>query len=54
VRISGCALEHGSLIGAAELAWQPVLDAPACSPGAVSPERSPAALASPATDVDAS
>jgi hypothetical protein len=25
----GCALENGSLIGAAELAWQPVLDDPA-------------------------
>jgi hypothetical protein len=26
--VLGCALESGSLIGAAELAWQPVLDDP--------------------------
>jgi hypothetical protein len=26
--VLGCALEAGSLIGAAELAWQPVLDDP--------------------------
>jgi hypothetical protein len=24
--VLGCALENGSLLGAAELAWQPVLD----------------------------
>ena len=29
VPLLGCALENGSLIGAAELAWQPVLDDPA-------------------------
>jgi predicted NBD/HSP70 family sugar kinase len=29
VPVLGCALEAGSLIGAAELAWQPVLDDPA-------------------------
>jgi predicted NBD/HSP70 family sugar kinase len=29
VPVLGCALEDGSLIGAAELAWQPVLDDPA-------------------------
>ena len=29
VPIRPCALEHGGLIGAAELAWQPVLDDPA-------------------------
>jgi predicted NBD/HSP70 family sugar kinase len=29
VPIHACALDHGSLIGAAELAWQPVLDDPA-------------------------
>jgi predicted NBD/HSP70 family sugar kinase len=29
VPVLGCALENGSLIGAAELAWQPVLDDPA-------------------------
>ena len=29
VPLLGCALEGGSLIGAAELAWQPVLDDPA-------------------------
>lgn len=28
VPILGCALDHGSLVGAAELAWQPVLDDP--------------------------
>jgi predicted NBD/HSP70 family sugar kinase len=28
VPVLGCALENGSLIGAAELAWQPVLDDP--------------------------
>jgi predicted NBD/HSP70 family sugar kinase len=28
VPILGCALDNGSLIGAAELAWQPVLDDP--------------------------
>ena len=28
VPMLGCALENGSLIGAAELAWQPVLDDP--------------------------
>jgi hypothetical protein len=27
--VLGCTLENGSLIGAAELAWQPVLDDPA-------------------------
>jgi hypothetical protein len=29
VPILGCALDNGSLVGAAELAWQPVLDDPA-------------------------
>jgi predicted NBD/HSP70 family sugar kinase len=29
VPIQACALDHGTLIGAAELAWQPVLDDPA-------------------------
>jgi predicted NBD/HSP70 family sugar kinase len=29
VPILPCALDHGGLIGAAELAWQPVLDDPA-------------------------
>ena len=29
VPIYPCALEHSGLIGAAELAWQPVLDDPA-------------------------
>ena len=28
VPVAGCALENGSLIGAAELAWQPVLEDP--------------------------
>jgi hypothetical protein len=28
VPVLGCALDNGSLIGAAELAWQPVLDDP--------------------------
>jgi hypothetical protein len=28
VPVLGCALGNGSLIGAAELAWQPVLDDP--------------------------
>ena len=28
VPVLGCALDRGSLIGAAELAWQPVLDDP--------------------------
>ena len=28
VPVLGCALENGSLIGAAELAWQPILDDP--------------------------
>jgi hypothetical protein len=29
VPVLGCTLDDGSLIGAAELAWQPVLDDPA-------------------------
>jgi hypothetical protein len=28
VPVLGCALDHNSLVGAAELAWQPVLDDP--------------------------
>jgi hypothetical protein len=31
--ILGCALDNGSLVGAAELAWQPVLDDPALLAG---------------------
>jgi hypothetical protein len=33
VPILGCALDNGSLVGAAELAWQPVLDDPALLAG---------------------
>ncbi len=28
VPVLGCVLENGSLVGAAELAWQPILDDP--------------------------
>jgi predicted NBD/HSP70 family sugar kinase len=37
VPVLGCALESGSLIGAAELAWQPVLDDPAILGAAARP-----------------
>jgi hypothetical protein len=33
VPVLGCALDHGSLTGAAELAWQPVLDDPSMLDG---------------------
>jgi predicted NBD/HSP70 family sugar kinase len=37
IPIEACALEHGGLVGAAEVAWQPVLDDPALlRPGSVS------------------
>jgi predicted NBD/HSP70 family sugar kinase len=33
VPLVSAALEHSALIGAAEIAWQPVLDNPALAPG---------------------
>ena len=34
VPILACTLDHNSLVGAAELAWQPVLDDPLTAPAA--------------------
>jgi hypothetical protein len=33
VPLLACALDHNSLVGAAELAWQPVLDDPLAALG---------------------
>jgi predicted NBD/HSP70 family sugar kinase len=42
VPVLGCTLEAGSLVGAAELAWQPVLDDPAILDRTARPGRAPA------------